>query len=164
MALFACATLASCKDHSQTLARGRGVAESQRAEGPLVDPAVDPAAPTRRRDSDDEEPSDEPEAEAAAPEEAPAQVRVRDLGYELHEAFGDPGACLGSLPPSVTSVRISVSGSVGRDGTVLGANVSSSYRDDAVLRCLRGMATSLRIEGDVPGAPRTISTTVDVQR
>ena len=71
---------------------------------------------------------------------------------------------LGSLPAGVSRVTVTVTGTVFEDGVVSGARVSSSYVDGAVLQCLRGMASSLRIEGGVPEAPRVVTATLEVQR
>lgn len=87
-----------------------------------------------------------------------------DLGLRVKNAYGYPAECLGpeAIPEGVTQFSIRLSVTLTSTGTVTRASVSAPVSADA-RTCLQRRADRLRVAGPIPDAPRTVSTSIDVQ-
>jgi hypothetical protein len=107
-----------------------------------------------------------PAPEPADPQAAGLRTPERDLGAELHAAIGDPVGCLGPLDPASlpAQIDIRVDARVSATGVVTEANVQGPSVPEEALRCVERMASAARLQGPVPGAPRSVRTTLSLAR
>jgi hypothetical protein len=107
-------------------------------------------------------PAPEPEAPQAAGLRAPE----RDLGAELHAAIGDPVGCLAPLDPASLPAQIDlrVDARVSVTGVVTEATVQAPSLPEEARHCVERMASAARLQGPIPGAPRSVRTTMSLAR
>jgi len=92
------------------------------------------------------------------------QAPVRDLGAELHAAFGDPASCFGELPPQLRVVSVDLSCTVHEDGVTSRCSTNASYATNESDLCLRRRSVGMRLPPDVPDAPRSVGTRLELRR
>jgi hypothetical protein len=142
--------------------------------GPIVGPReerpararvteVDPDRPALQRFGSNEGRVNLGSAEIAAP--PPEREPTRDLPMELRELAGDPTRCLpedrASLPASLT---ISITATATATGVVTRAEVTAQGLAEAGIACVRRAVEGGRFRAPVPDAPRTVQTTLVLNR
>jgi len=88
----------------------------------------------------------------------------RDLSAELRAAMGDPSGCIpagASGLPSAGVVNVDVHVSV--TGIVTRARASASGFPAEMATCLTTRAQHLHLRGPIPGAPRQVSTRIEIR-
>jgi hypothetical protein len=100
----------------------------------------------------------------AEPEPVEQPAPTRDLAAELNALVGDPRPCLAAAadgPPG--RVTITVTASVSSAGVIIRATATGGLPREA-LACVEERVKRGRMRGPVPDAPRTVSTTVALDR
>ncbi len=92
---------------------------------------------------------------AATPEQ-------RNLGGELATALGSPATCIDIATARTLHGRLTmqVTATVTPTGTVTRATASGASLPEATLACMQARALTAHLAAPVPGAPRTISTSL----
>jgi hypothetical protein len=184
--LLAVALLGACKSERSPPPRGMDrPREVTTDQAPATTPASSPSAQHRPGSLPSGSPwvprISTPETEAPSPgsrstlapapepedPQAPAlRTPERDLGAELHAAIGDPVGCLAPLDPASlpAQIDIRVDGRISATGVVTEANVQAPSLPEEARRCVERMASAARLQGPVPGAPRSVRTTLSLAR
>jgi hypothetical protein len=160
LCLLACNSNAPAQDTS--LARPRGVFQSEATQQPSAAPAAEAQQPQNPEPTTPQPEAEAPKAKpAAAPEEKPEE---RDLNAELLAAVGTPIDCLkprtGESAP--TSLRIQIDATVVETGLVTRAYAHSSQLDAEELQCMTKRASALRLRAPIDQAPRSLSATLEL--
>jgi len=87
-----------------------------------------------------------------------------DLAIRVKNAYGYPAECLGpdAIPEGISQFSIRLSVTMTGSGIVTRSSVSAPVTAEAQA-CLERRAAGLRVAGPIPDAPRTVSTSIDVQ-
>lgn len=140
----------------------RGVEGNRVPAGEVSAPAaavVDPFAPARQ--APERRLMGPTEIREATGNEEEASPEERDYAAELRVAVGSPTSC-GPLGDHTTRVTIRFSVVVTENGIVTRGNVSGPAMPAETLACLQGRLQRVRLAGDIEGAPRTISTSIEL--
>ncbi len=100
------------------------------------------------------------EQEKTAPDGTPI---ARDLSAELRTAFGDPSSCVPAGTAAQEVTNIGLSASLTADGMIYRASVSAPF-DSTIRDCLMRKLSGLSMRGPIPGAPTTVTATVQLRR
>lgn len=104
-------------------------------------------------------------ARPPAPGDETNDEPARDLGAELHAAIGDPTPCLPSDQEALPSrLTIAVQAHLSLTGVVTRAEVRVPELSDAARRCIRDRVQDVRLPGPIPDAPRSVRTTLTLER
>lgn len=174
-ALVSVIVLAACDDPPPPTTSGRGVTRGPSDLPPIAPSAASPASgTTARRTGRDPRVSTPPPLPSLAGREAqplgdapePHVVPVEDrLREALQRAFGTPTQCIAEQTRTRLTDRltIQVQVSVTSSGRVTRASVSSSQLGAEDLECMRRHAETLRLATEVPGAPRSVTASVEYE-
>ena len=98
--------------------------------------------------------------------DAPTSTATRDLPRELQEALGNAATCALGVDLSTANehMQIQVRVTVTASGVATRSEVTSTTAPEQVRSCIAQRASSVRLRGDVVGAPRDIATTLSLDR
>lgn len=176
LALASIVVLAACDDPPPPTTSGRGVTRGPSDLPPIAPSAPSPASGTttaRRSGRDRRVPTPPPLPSSAGreaplvgsapePHVAPVEDRLREA---LQRAFGTPTQCIAAETRARLTDRltIQVQVNVTSSGRVTRASVSSSQLGAEELECMRRHAETLRLATEVPGAPRSVTASVEYE-
>jgi hypothetical protein len=160
-ATFAIAFLVACASDKQTDGPG-GSPRGPRHRAPTQEVAAPDKVP-------EPQPWDPFAGTQVKPEQQlkkPVAEEERDYGAELLAAIGSPVNCLeprtGKEAP--TDIQIALQANVVESGVVTRGYARSSQLRDDELECVQARLSSLRLRGPIPGAPRTVSATLELKQ
>jgi hypothetical protein len=152
----------ACASEETPRPRGLPIAEAPPSDpSPRASPGSPPPPPVDWR----ELVRNAPPRSETAPEAPLERETPRDLEQELSLALSGMSACLaGAAADAPPRTRIRVQARVMPDGAVGQVSVNAPGLPGEVSRCLERIASGARFEAPVPGAPRTVATSVVVER
>lgn len=155
-------------------AASRAAAPRRQRTAPTAPPwerteTVHPARPfatARRTDAEGAEPAEGPRSPSPTPTGAHPGEQPRNLGAELHDAVGNPAACLAGeaseqLPDQIS---LAVTAHVSATGIVTRADVSAPGLPDEAVRCVESRVEATQLRGPIANAPATVTTTLTFKR
>ncbi len=176
--VFAALVLVGCSGDSTPSETPRGVGEPREpiaappapppvkarfGRVPPQPPSRDPLDPRQDRPRlNAERPQAPPtEEQPATPDQPPAEPAAaqRDLSNELRSALGGAASCIQGMTEQRVVANVSVTFSV--VGRATRAEVSVPGASETAVACVRSQALGVHLPGPVPGAPRTVTTSLE---
>jgi hypothetical protein len=185
--LLAIAPAPACEDGTRPPPPNRGSPARGSGSGPTPSPAPPQPAPQRpalgpapsaapstpqgpsqngRGEPGGAAPPATPEAAGEAQAAGAQPDDDRDLRAELHAAIADPAGCIdGDTADTLPgSLDVEVEAHVSLTGVVTRVRVDAPALPEGPRRCLAARAQAARLASPVPGAPRTVRTTLTLIR
>lgn len=170
LALF----VSACEPDAAPRLTNRPMERGIRSGGSAAVPSAQGEAPSsarsdrwarlERESSSGEEGEGRPVLRETPGEGPPSQeAPERDLANELQRAFGTPTQCISQATRDRLegTLRVQVQVNVSPTGVVTRASVSGGQLSEEDRECLTAHAERLRLQSPIPGAPRSITTSVE---